>query len=247
MPATKGKSGKQSIQDKAKRSGGPNPGAMARKELVGAPLGKQWSGFISGAHNRKFEGLGNAIAAVRQLQLRIDSVGAEEATALRVAAGWPTNATQPLPSDPLAGMETSESASGLARYPEPPIAGEFVGRILRQLGLWLATATPDDLSSLAALLESRPIEPSVRLTGNLGLRVADPGAFAASMAAAITPTGQMHRATTPEGIRAVLEAATPDEIEKLRSMFAPDISASTFRKTMAQLYEVKRSSGRPKT
>jgi len=247
MALKKRKSGKQSDKPKAKRSGGPNPGAMARKEYVGAPLGKQWSAVISGTANPKLESLGNAIAAVRQLQLRIDSVGAEEAAALRVAAGWPATKTQPLPSDPLAGMETWEMASGLARYDEPPIAGEFVGRILRQLGLWLATAEPGELRSLAAMLDSRPIEPSVRLTGNLGLRVADPGAFAASMATAITPPGQMHRAATPEGIREVLEAATPDEIEKLRSTYSPDISPATFRKTMAQMYGVKRVRGRPKT
>ena len=245
-------------QGTKQRRGGPNPGAMARKELANLPWTSQDLGFERGRFPREIEGVGFAIAAVRQFILRLKSANPEEAKTLRTAAGWPEgNPTTP-------AEQTEEYASGGTRLNSPEKSGYAAARHVSDLGRWLGEATPENLRQLASFLDARPIEPSPRLCRNLLPRPADPVGQVAWMIVArmwafespesppdkvvvgteYTPIQvQPRKPPTLEECRRLLERASPDLIEKMRAEIAPSIDPTTLRKAFNQIYGVKRAAG----
>jgi hypothetical protein len=223
-----------------RRRGGPNPGAQPRKLLLDRPWTRQLSEFESGKFGRAVEGVGFAIAAVRQFSLRLKSASPDEAATLRSAAGWPEgNPTK-------AAEETMEHKSGNVRCNTPERSGNAAARHVSDLGRWLAEATPENLRVLAFFLESRPIAPSPRLGGNLLPGPADPAAYAACMAIVITSFSNPETSVNPHNmpeVRAILKRASPEQIEYARTTYAPNIDATTFRKVLNQISGVKRAAG----
>lgn len=230
---------KRPTKNQGTRRGGPNPGARARKELEGLPALHLVDAAKRGRFDKAIEGVGFAIAVVREFKRRLESASPDDATALNAAVQCDVHATG-------LAENTWEVAAGEARLNSPTTAGEVTAKNISNLGIWLAAATPEKLRALANILEARPIMPSPLLCGNLCLAPADPVLAAIGMAVALTPPGEMHTAISVEGMRSTFERATPGEIERFREKYCPSVDSTTFRKALNEFLGVKRPPGKPK-
>jgi len=210
--------GKKS-REKKERKGGPNPGAVPRKTLVGLPPGQQLVAAIKGIFSDTITEVGNAMAVLREFQLRF---------------------RRPLKP----GVQTTfgHGSTGKVRFAVGP-DGEAEAQALAMratfaIGQWITSATPEDIRVLAKFLECRPIEPNKEDRGALWPRWADPAALKVAVEAGYSE----EESKFPPGTRFVMSKQ-----EVLDRCTDSRLDERTLRRVAQELSQKKGEPGRPKS
>ncbi len=159
----------------AKRKGGPKPGAVTEKELIGQPLEKLLPAAEFGRFSTAIAEKGYQIAALKELIIRTNALSDSERNEMLLDAGLPSPM---IADDYLVALKalvphSMQHSVCVKLDQDPERAVRVANDAARELLGWLVHATPKDLRDLAHFMECCPLIQDETNCGALRPRPAD--------------------------------------------------------------------------